>query len=322
MSDDVLAEARALADAAGIVRRDDLATLRVTGEDRVDYLHRMLTQDIAGVAPGQVRPACLLEPKGRILGEMLVWNVGDALLLEVPRAALGAVSGTLEKFVIMDDAKVGEALLRAVRFDVIGATAPDALASLGVPQPEPATHAEVDVAGVEVRVLRHDLGARPRFVFRVPEAGLGAFLEAVDATGCVRSCSAAAYEIARIEEAEPIYGAELSEDVLFNEAGLPDHVSFQKGCYPGQEPVLMAKHRGRPPRRLCALTIDAAQVPPGGTELLEGGKAVGTVTSAVQGVVRPGIRALAYVRAAQAEEGASFALPGGGTAVVERVRSI
>jgi folate-binding protein YgfZ len=253
---------------------------------------------------------------------MLVWNVGDALLLEVPRAALGAVATALEKFIIADDASVGEAAVRAVRFDLVGAGARNALAALGLPPPEPGHHMEVELAGAMVRLLHHDLGERARFVFRVPEEAVEAFRAAIDASGCVRACSAGAWEIARIEEAEPAHGAELSEDVLFNEAGLVDHVSFQKGCYPGQEPVLMAKHRGRPPRRLCVFTIDARDVPPSGTELLADGKAVGRITSAARGVVRPGIRALGYVQSAAAEEGASFAVPQGGTAVVERIRRL
>ena len=125
-SDGADAEVRALADAAGIVRRDDLATLRVTGADRIDYLHRMLTQDVAALAPGEACPACLLDPKGRILASLLAWNVGDAILLELPRVARGAVAPLLEKFVIADDVHIGEALERAVRLDVIGAGAPEA----------------------------------------------------------------------------------------------------------------------------------------------------------------------------------------------------
>jgi tRNA-modifying protein YgfZ len=95
-------------------------------------------------------------------------------------------------------------------------------------------------------------------------------------------------EALRIEAATPAWGKELDETVLPAEAGLDDtHVSFTKGCYPGQEPIARLHYRGRPNRRLRVLEVESASP---GDEILLGKKAVGRVTSAVPG------RALGYVR--------------------------
>ena len=92
----------------------------------------------------------------------------------------------------------------------------------------------------------------------------------------------------RIEAGTPRWGAELDENVLPAEAGLDEtHVSFTKGCYPGQEPIARLHFRGHPNRRLR--TLEVADARPG-DEILLGEKAVGRVTSAVPG------RALGYVR--------------------------
>jgi tRNA-modifying protein YgfZ len=92
----------------------------------------------------------------------------------------------------------------------------------------------------------------------------------------------------RIEAGTPVWGRELDETVLPAEAGLDEtHVSFTKGCYPGQEPIARLHYRGRPNRRLRVLEVEAAQP---GDEIVLGEKAVGRVTSAVPG------RALGYVR--------------------------
>jgi folate-binding protein YgfZ len=95
-------------------------------------------------------------------------------------------------------------------------------------------------------------------------------------------------ERARIEAGVPAWGKEIDETILPAEAGLDrTHISFTKGCYPGQEPVARLHYRGHANRGLRVLRLDA----PAGAELRYEGKAVGRVTSAVPGV------ALAYVRA-------------------------
>jgi tRNA-modifying protein YgfZ len=93
----------------------------------------------------------------------------------------------------------------------------------------------------------------------------------------------------RIESGIPRWGHEIDERVLPAEAGLDEtHISFSKGCYPGQEPIARQRYRGKVNRRLRVLDVegDAAR----GDELVLDGKTVGRITSAVSGL------ALAYVR--------------------------
>jgi folate-binding protein YgfZ len=102
------------------------------------------------------------------------------------------------------------------------------------------------------------------------------------------AADAAELEALRIEAATPAWGKELDETILPAEAGLDDtHISFTKGCYPGQEPVARLHYRGHPNRRLRRLEVVDAKP---GDEIFLGEKAVGRVTSAVPG------KALGYVR--------------------------
>jgi folate-binding protein YgfZ len=95
-------------------------------------------------------------------------------------------------------------------------------------------------------------------------------------------------ERARIEAGVPAWGKELDESILPAEAGLDEtHVSFTKGCYPGQEPIARLHYRGHVNRRLRVLDVESAQP---GDEIRLGEKVIGRVTSAVAGV------ALGYVR--------------------------
>jgi folate-binding protein YgfZ len=93
----------------------------------------------------------------------------------------------------------------------------------------------------------------------------------------------------RIEAGIPRWGREVDEQILPAEAGLDEtHISFSKGCYPGQEPIARQRYRGKVNRKLRVLDVEGDATP--GTELVLDGKTVGRITSAVPGV------ALGYVR--------------------------
>ncbi len=97
-------------------------------------------------------------------------------------------------------------------------------------------------------------------------------------------------ERTRIEAGVPAWGKELDDTILPAEAGLDEtHISFTKGCYPGQEPIVRLHHRGHVNRRLRVLEVQSAQP---GDEIDYEGKTVGRITSAVPGW------ALGYVRTA------------------------
>jgi folate-binding protein YgfZ len=121
------------------------------------------------------------------------------------------------------------------------------------------------------------------------------------------------FERWRIESGIPRWGAEIDDRILPAEAGLDEtHISFTKGCYPGQEPVARQRYRGKVNRRLRVLDVEAGQVPTRGTELLYEGKTVGRVTSAVPGL------ALAFVRVDVPDEAQLHLAANAGLARVRR----
>ncbi len=99
------------------------------------------------------------------------------------------------------------------------------------------------------------------------------------------------FERWRIDAGMPRWGREIDDRVLPAEAGLDEtHISFTKGCYPGQEPIARQRYRGKVNRRLRVLELEGDEVPAPDSELVKDGKVVGRVTSAVRGL------ALGYVR--------------------------
>ena len=116
--------------------------------------------------------------------------------------------------------------------------------------------------------------------------------EALDA-GLEPTLAEEELEVRRIESGVPRWEHEIDDRILPAEAGLDEtHVSFSKGCYPGQEPVARLHYRGHPNRRLRRLVVASASP---GDEITYEGKAVGRVTSAAQRA-DGSVVGLAYVR--------------------------
>jgi folate-binding protein YgfZ len=124
----------------------------------------------------------------------------------------------------------------------------------------------------------------------IPNADYGEpAVEVLDAEPPSDLLDEAELERRRIEARVPRWGHEIDDRVLPAEAGLTEtHVSFTKGCYPGQEPIARLHYRGKANRRLALLEVEGT--PQRETEVFHGDRAVGRVSSAVPGL------ALAYVR--------------------------
>ncbi len=219
----------------------------VIGPEAADFLERMVSNEVASLEPGEARPALLLTPKGRIVAPLRAVREGSDAFLLITEPELAET--------------VASTLLRA-RFA-----------------------AKCEIAVKPWQGYLH-LGADPGEGFRSGDYGV----EAYETWGEEEREAADADELEplRIEAATPVWGKELDEGVLPAEAGLDEtHISFTKGCYPGQEPIARLHYRGHPNRRLRVLEVEAAST---GDEIVLGEKVVGRVTSAVPG------RALGYVR--------------------------
>lgn len=256
--------------AVGAYRPSDVV-LRVAGDDRLTWLQGQLTQDVLALTPGDATYGLLLHPNGKILADVDVLCRGEDLLLVCPAEAVDEVSAQLDRYVMMEDVEL-ERLARGV-LALQGPLAAPLRSALASEYGADAVF-EVDRLGRGGLLV---LEARPasddgNFPSGVTEAGGG-------------WVSAEAILLARVRAGRPAFGPDFGASVLPQVAGLTRRaVSFQKGCYRGQEPVVMLEHRGSPPKRLVRLEIDAATALPAGTSLCSAdGSALGAITSAALG---------------------------------------
>ena len=235
----------------------DRGYVEVSGPDAADYLERMLSNEVATLEAGAATPALLLTPKGRIIAPLRVARTGaDSFVLITDTSALAAPAA---------------AALLASRFAArcdIEVRPWSGFVALGH-EPE-APRAQTGDFGVEAWEAWRE--------HPTDGAGGGSELEEL-----------------RIEAGTPAWGAELDDSILPAEAGLDEtHISFSKGCFPGQEPIARLRHRGHVNRRLRKLDVESAKA---GDEIVWNDKVVGRITSSVPG------HALGYVRTEVPDDG-------------------
>ncbi|MCA3639101.1 MAG: folate-binding protein YgfZ [Methylobacterium sp.] len=268
--------------------------LIVAGKDAAHFLHNLLTANIETLKPGQMRPAALLTPQGKIIAEMLVANAGeegDAEGLFLLDVASGFADPLLEK--------LGQYKLRA-EVSLGHAPAGTAVAVLLDPP---------DFASDEVYLFadpRHaDLGLR----LVGPEAMLAAIGQPFE------RASPEAYHLRRTRLGVPEMGKDYAaldafpHDVLLDQlAG----VDFRKGCYIGQEVVSRMEHRGTARTRALPLRFANGFGVIGGCAVIAGDRAIGTIGECY------GDRAIARVRLDRLEEAMASgqSLTAGGVPVV------
>jgi len=275
--------------------------LTATGSDVASFLQGMVTQDVAGMQPGEARPGWLLDANGKIVSLLRFLRLEPRrFLIQTPPHALETVRAALERYIIMEDAR----LTPAPELATLSLQGPRAEALLD----------EAWQAGETAWRSRHDRCGYGGFdLIGEPEQlrGLADRLRTAGAT----PAGMIALNEARIRAFIPWFGVDMKpgqNPVIF---GAADRIAARKGCYVGQELVAMTRDRGRPPQ-LLSLLRGEGPAPAKSVALLTRDKSAGDIVSAID--IAGGALALATVKYQFAEPGAALSDAEGGNWVVEK----
>ncbi|HET6165644.1 MAG TPA: folate-binding protein [Marmoricola sp.] len=246
-------EQRTLESGDGFVDLSHRGVVRVTGPDRLEWLHSLTTQHLTGLEPGRPTVALVLSPQGHVEHALYAVDDGEAFTAHVEPGTAPALVEWLDRM---------RFLMRVEVSDVTD---------------------ELAVAWRPIPVEGHDTGGRYDLV---PRDRLAAYAEAAGPAAGLW-----AFEALRIARGEPRFGVDTDARTIPNEVGWVSEeavpwaaVHLDKGCYRGQETVARVHTLGRPPRRLTLLHLDgsANQLPEAGTALQYDGRDVGFVGSSAR----------------------------------------
>lgn len=265
----------------------DRTRLRLSGEDRIRLLHALATNPIEGLEAGQQTGTFLLTPQGRIVARCRVYLDADSLLLESEAASRQRLLDYLDQYIIMDDVTITDETDSTVAFAVEGPAPP------------------ADDFG---KTYPSALTGLPGYWIEAPRTDADELRARLTAAGIAKA-EETDWETVQVENRIPVHGKDYGEANIPHETQLLDLVSFNKGCYVGQEIVERVNSQGQVNRLLTPVEVETSEIPET-AELRLGDRVVGELTSAVVSPQTGKVVGFAVVRREALAAGAELAVDG------------
>jgi tRNA-modifying protein YgfZ len=255
--------------------------LRVSGGDRLAFLHNQSTNDLKQLKPGQGCETVILTSTARTIDLVSAYVTETEIWVLTSPNRRQQLLTWLDRYIFFgDNVELSDLSDTTVCFSLIGPGSAALLQSVGVidlPQ-DLDSHCTAEISGLSVRIAAGS-GLSQGYTLLADLAD-GAALWAALTEATAVPLGEQAWEQLRVLQGRPLPGAELTEDYNPLEAGLWDTVSFNKGCYIGQETIARLNTYNGVKQQLWGLKLTQAE-PPGTPLSLEGQK-VGILTSIVE----------------------------------------
>jgi folate-binding protein YgfZ len=285
-------EHAAFEDGAALVDLFHKTVLRLSGKDPLGMLNAILTNEVPEEEHCGVY-ALLLNPKGRIRADLRVLKSDGDVVINTEPEGTAAAKELLGRYAPFSRVEVEDLSEAGVPWGILGLYGPRAeklLDSLELAEHETA---QVKVGGVDLLAAGVATPV-PGYDLLGPADALSAARDHLARRGAV-PVGLQAYETARVAAGIPRFGSDITPENFPAEVGILERaVSFEKGCYPGQETVARMHYRGHPNKTLYRLAIEGTPPAPG-TEIFQGEKKVGHLTSITSLPVNGEIFALGYL---------------------------
>ena len=278
---------------AVICLRSQRPIFRFSGKDAERYLHGRLTQSIKGLRSGEATRSLVLTPQGRIQGVLSILREELSYLIlgdpcETPEERANLLRAILQ-FKVADDVQVEDLSEKLSTVELLGSF----------------SKALKNQLGENIPSFDLPMGELSRMIFLSEDQAL---FQTIQERTSARHIEESEFQLLRICANVPEYGKDLSEKILGPEIDVTPFVSFQKGCYAGQEVVEMATARGRPNKRLVQLSakglLPASTL---GAEICnEAGVVIGSISSLAYSPRTSSSHLLGFLKTAEIENGKTY----------------
>ncbi|MBI4475066.1 MAG: aminomethyl transferase family protein [Acidobacteria bacterium] len=297
---------------AAVWEKDRFGILKLTGSERASWLQGMVTNDVQKLAPDTGCYAAHLTAQGKMVAQMLILADEDTLWLTLERAAIPGLAGAFDKLLIMEDVQIADLSDQITILSVLGPNARAVIESW-LQQPVGISRPYEHRSFEQVRVVFGELG----YEVWVPKEQSDTALRALAKTGAM-AIDHGTWDILRTEAGSPVYGVDVDETTTLPELG-EKGISYEKGCYIGQEVVAKVKYIGHVNRKFVGLVMEADEIPNPKSAIQKSGKDVGYVTTAVFSPALNKPIALGFVGRAAATPGMDVDVVSGGHKTLAKV---
>jgi len=276
-----------------LVDRRHWNLLSVTGADRLRFLHNQTTNAFEGRTAGECCDTVFVTSTARTLDLVTAYITADSVLLLTSPGQGEVLLPWMDRYIFpMDKVALADLSGQMVALSLVGPTSEVALQQVGLAlPPEPSQHHLQGFGDTEVRVAQGSGLVSPGATLLVPVDAVAALWQALVQAGAVPA-GETLWQQWRVQQGRPMPAAELTDDYNPLEAGLWQTLSFEKGCYIGQETIARLNTYQGVKQQLWGLRLSAVVAP--GTPIEVEGNRVGILTSVVDTAAGP--QGLGYIR--------------------------
>jgi folate-binding protein YgfZ len=290
--------------------------IELTGKEAALFLHNLSTNDVKNLAYSCGCETFLCNAQARVLASALAYHLKifrDQLLsaghesfwLDLDPGLLEKVAQHLDRHLISEIVDITDRTREFCHLHLAGPLAPPALAAEGIAALAENELVQDGYAENTMQIRRRDRLGVPGFDIVCPRERSARQWNFWRERGAVPA-GLDTYDVLRIEAGTPVYGKDIDENNLAPEVGrTAQAISYAKGCYLGQEPIVRVRDLGHVNRVLTGLVIEGQEFVPSGTKIVREGKEVGHVTSSVFSPRTGQVLALAYLRRGNTDPGTS-----------------
>ncbi len=254
--------------------------LKISGDDRLRYLHNQSTNDIQRLQPGQGCDTVFVTSTGRTIDLATAYVMKETVLLLVSPNRRQQLMEWLDRYIFpMDRVELKDVSSESTTFSLIGPESDTLLEKLSDEMPVEetyATHQLLMLDALKVRVAVGNGLAIPGYTLIVPAGNAAKLWTILTEAGAI-PMGDRVWEQLRIQQGRPTPDRELTEDYNPLEAGLWHTISFEKGCYIGQETIARLNTYKGVKQQLWGVRLQAPVEP--GTVVMVGEEKVGKLTS-------------------------------------------
>jgi len=306
--------------------------VEVSGKDAPSFLHNLCTNDILNMPLGAGCEAFFCTAKAKVVAHVLIYHVllpedRHAFWLDVAPGQAEVLIKHLDRFIIAEQVELVDRTTGFVQLHLAGPKAAAVLARAladVLPPLEPLQHMERTFgANVTAHIRRNDPLGVPGFDI-VCASSLASGLWRMLTSAEAKPAGLDAFELLRVEAGTPVYGKDIDENRFAFDVGRTQQaISYNKGCYLGQEPIVMARDRaGHAPRTLLGLKLAGNDSVPRGSKLYRGAEEVGFTCTSIRSPRLGTPIALAYVRFGHQAPGTAVEVETPAGRVAAEVRSL
>jgi len=289
----------------GIFDLSHRGKIRISGKDRVSFLQRVLSQDMNKLKPPCGAPATLLDNKGHMLAFMNIYGESDSFLIDCEPGLSKKIIQILDRYLFREDVKMEDITDSMALISIQGPLSGKILSgrfSQDIREMGELEHRDMEIEDIPFKLVR---------ISRTGEEGYDIYVDNGHAEGLYklllseketpeppRPTGTDALENLRIEAGIPIYSIDMDEHTIPLEVNLDRAISYDKGCYIGQETIARIKFRGHVNRIFTGFIIDGTTPPERGSKIWDDQKEkeIGWITSSTYSPILHKIIALGFIK--------------------------